>query len=529
MSITVYDTITYSQNMLVDDPVPELLQERYFPTNPTLDVFQTGKVVLDYADADLKRGAFVKKGYVSGETTVWRSKDVEPLRIGICDTVDPTGQDRVLFEQLMYPQGETQPTRADALNQLVRMKAGRLIGRAARSIETTIVEIFKNNGISGQIPTSPTDPTPVDISISFAPDSGNDQRYAPAYPWGNGSAHPYRDVTAMVDQLVAHGGTAEDLLISPEAWQLLRNDSEFRDRFSLPSNQYEGELFARDIRDAKHVGIGDFGGYLLNIIVYYRKYKDNNGVLQPILPKGFVCITRPAVGRTLCGGSVLLDRAAMVQEGIENSFVQRWGKYIASKKLDLDNNSIEIRVESRPLPAPYHPWGWIYMDAENTNAISDGKQGKFVDLDLLANAPDATYSSTALPILGWKKNAEVGQNVTLTTSNIALSGYTYDHLEDQDGNTVTVTTNTFNAAANMTAVVACFASVITFDANTGSGSMDTYSVLYGETGKLPKCTLTKSTKTFLGWATAADGEVVYDDEDDITPEGNVTLYAIWST
>lgn len=529
MSITVYDTITYSQNLMMDDPVPELLQERYFPTNPTLDVFQTSKVVLDYADADLKRGAFVKKGYVNGETTVWRSKDVEPLRIGISDSVDPAGQDRVVFEQLMYPQGNVQPTRADAINQLVRMKAQRLIGRAQRSIETLITSVFLNNGISGTIPTSPTDPTPVDISISFAPDSGNDQRYAPAYPWGNGSAKPYRDVVKMIDELHAHGGTAEDLLLSPEAWQILRADSEFKDRFSLPSNQFEGELFARDIRDAKHVGIGDFGGYLLNIIVYYRKYKDDNGVMQPILPKQFVCVTRPNVGRTLCGGSVLLNRALIAEDGVENSFTQRMGKYIASKKLDFDNNSIEVRVESRPLPAPYKPWGWITMDAENTNNLADGTAGVFVNIDLAANADGATYDSADLPISNWKRNAEAGKDVTIDTTKFALSGYTYSHLVDDNGDTVTVASNKFKATGDMFEVIAMFKSVITFDENTGSGSMDALSVLYGETADLPECTFTKSTKTFLGWATAADGEVVYDDEDEITPEGNMTLYAVWST
>ena len=74
-----------------------------------------------------------------------------------------------------------------------------------------------------------------------------------------------------------------------------------------------------------------------------------------------------------------------------------------------------------------------------------------------------------------------------------------------------------------------FKSVITFNKNGGTGSnMDNQSILLGESAALSKNTYTKSGKTFLGWATASDGEAVYDDEEVIEPEGNMTLYAVWS-
>lgn len=531
MAITVYDTITYSRNVLMDDPVPELLQERYFPTDPTFDVFQTTDVVLDYMDVDLQSGAFVKKGYINGDTTQFRASQVSPPRIGISDTVDPDNTDRKPFEQLLYPQGDVQPTRADALNQLIRIKATRLVNRAQRRIECMISSILMNNGLSGTIPTSPSDDTPVDVSISYAPEAGNDQRFKPAHAWGTDGATPYDDVCAMIDHLQAHGGSGEDLLLSPEAWQLLRRDEAFKDRFSLPSNQYEGELFAKDIRDAKHVGIGDFGGFLLNIIVYYRKYKDESGTMQPILPKGFVCVLRPNVGRTLCGGSVKINRAMIPTDGIESSFVQRMGKFILLKKIIgegslNEDDSIAVCLESRPLPAPYAPWQWITMDAMNTNNLSSGTQGVYSNLDLYG-VNGSKYDSANLPIKDWAKNVGVGDSVNFDTTKATLTGYTFDKIEDDDGNALTISDGKFTNPGSTSGVNVLFKSVVTFNNNTGSGSMTALSVPFGETKQLPECTFTKSSNTFVGWSTSASGDVEYLDEDIIEPEGNVTLYAVW--
>ena len=39
MAVTLSDTLTYIQTELVKDHVPELLQERYFPTDGTTDCF----------------------------------------------------------------------------------------------------------------------------------------------------------------------------------------------------------------------------------------------------------------------------------------------------------------------------------------------------------------------------------------------------------------------------------------------------------------------------------------------------------
>lgn len=431
-SVSIYSTVSQADQLLVEVPENNLLQMRYFPTEKK-DEFQTKEVIFDFDEPDLKAGAFVRKGYINDNTTIWRGNAVEPPRVGLSDTIDPTDQDRVLFEQLCYEQGVDEPSRADAFDDLKRVKAARQVRRTQRSIEKTIVNVFLNNGIEGTIARSSTDSTQVPLNISYCdPVKGNEQRYIPQYAWGNGSAHPYRDVVAMVAALVEHGGKAEDLLIAPQAWQLLEADSEFKAQFTMFHTQ-DSVLFAREIEGAQHVGMGNFGGFLLNIIVYYGQYKDTDGTMVQYLPKDFVCITAPRCGRTLCGGCTLLNPAAVTEDNVSfNSFRQKRGKYIVSQYLDLNSQQLAIRCESRPLPAPYCSWRWITMEAQNTNDISGGVvapdvnlEFAFVDGDGEAVTPTTKPSDIA--------HAAGGSKLTITTP--VLSGYTFSKFVLEDGTT----------------------------------------------------------------------------------------------
>ena len=72
--------------------------------------------------------------------------------------------------------------------------------------------------------------------------------------------------------------------------------------------------------------------------------------------------------------------------------------------------------------------------------------------------------------------------------------------------------------------------LIAFDANGGTGNMSNQKINVGETQNLHACTFTLEDCVFDGWATTADGNVAYTNEQSITPTeaGSVTLYAKWS-
>ena len=72
--------------------------------------------------------------------------------------------------------------------------------------------------------------------------------------------------------------------------------------------------------------------------------------------------------------------------------------------------------------------------------------------------------------------------------------------------------------------------IVSFDANGGSGSMSVQNI--DGSKKLSPNTFTREGYTFAGWATTADGAVVYTDGQEVTVtsenKGPVTLYAVWT-
>ena len=73
---------------------------------------------------------------------------------------------------------------------------------------------------------------------------------------------------------------------------------------------------------------------------------------------------------------------------------------------------------------------------------------------------------------------------------------------------------------------------IKFNANGGSGSMDTIQATYGKRVTLPANTFKRSKYTFKGWGTKKSGAVVYKNKAEVKnltekDGGAVTLYAVW--
>lgn len=66
-----------------------------------------------------------------------------------------------------------------------------------------------------------------------------------------------------------------------------------------------------------------------------------------------------------------------------------------------------------------------------------------------------------------------------------------------------------------------------FDANGGEGTMEKLTYTHGQDQSLTKCGFTRAGYDFLGWATAADGGVVYHDQQSLSITQDTTLYAVW--
>ena len=68
---------------------------------------------------------------------------------------------------------------------------------------------------------------------------------------------------------------------------------------------------------------------------------------------------------------------------------------------------------------------------------------------------------------------------------------------------------------------------VTFNGNGGQGSMTNQSIPALGSRKLNANTFTKENHNFIGWAESENGSKLYDDEESITPDKDLDLYALW--
>lgn len=417
-TISVTSTVTQAKTYLIEAPKAKLLQEVFFPTGSE-DEFVTKEVLFDLDEGDFGVAPMVSKGYKNENVVTWKATAVEPPRCGLEVSIDPTDRDRQLFESLMY---NAKGNRAIAFQDYKRIIAARAAERVSRKIEQLCVSVLLNNAIEGTMPKSPTDPTEVPIEIKFYDDStGNQQRYLPANAWGQSGATPYDDICAMVQALSIHGGDPRILLISPEAYALLALDEKYQAFFKTYHSE-KSVLTGDDYSGARKVADCVFLGYPLDIVVYGGGYKDENGRMVHYLPKGFVCVLDRGIGHTLCGGCVLCDPVAVISEDVNSdAFRQMRGKIIGSQFIDLRNQSVSVRMESRPLPAPWRNWTWITMDAQNNNAISGGAVGPVISVEFESDDENATLPADLSNQLGG--SAVTIADATTTTSGVSFDGY----------------------------------------------------------------------------------------------------------
>ena len=124
------------------------------------------------------------------------------------------------------------------------------------------------------------------------------------------------------------------------------------------------------------------------------------------------------------------------------------------------------------------------------------------------------FTKTGYTFVGW---------ATSTNGNVVYT----------DGQSVSNLTSTNNGTINLYAKWTVNTYTVKFNSNGGSGSMTDQAFTYGTSQNLKSNSFTKTGYTFAGWATSANGNVVYTNGQsvvNITTNNNVTinLYAKWT-
>jgi len=110
----------------------------------------------------------------------------------------------------------------------------------------------------------------------------------------------------------------------------------------------------------------------------------------------------------------------------------------------------------------------------------------------------------------------------------------YNVLGWYDGNATEVTQIDASVKTDITlyAIATPITYRISFNANGGSGTMDSITATYDHPETLPQNTFTHSQRNFVGWALSSNGNKVYSDKDAVlnltsSENAEIVLYAIW--
>lgn len=123
------------------------------------------------------------------------------------------------------------------------------------------------------------------------------------------------------------------------------------------------------------------------------------------------------------------------------------------------------------------------------------------------------------------------KEATLPNNSFTRENYTFaGWATSADGEAVYADGSTITAERDLTlyAVWNIVTYTVNFDSNGGNGEMSAMSVNADEGKKLTANAFTKDNYTFAGWATSANGEVVYADGAEIAATSDLTLYAVWT-
>ena len=154
-----------------------------------------------------------------------------------------------------------------------------------------------------------------------------------------------------------------------------------------------------------------------------------------------------------------------------------------------------------------------------------------------ANATANTYTLTFNANGGTTPTASKSVTYNSTYGTLPTptrTGYTFNGwYTAASGGTQKTSSSTYSTIGNSTLYAhwTAITYTIAFNANGGSGTMSNMSCSYNTEYTLTVNSFTRTNYMFMGWATSANGEVVYKDKASIKNLSNtattITLYAVW--
>lgn len=330
-------------------------RNRYFPTDNAMDVFGTSKVLADFREGTQKRAPFVipRLGALPVGRDGFSTYELEPTNISVSIplTIDQITK-RGFGESLM-----STATPAERARRLLMGDLATLSAMISRTEELLAVQTMLENGAIMRHQTENPE-IYENVGVHFFEGNNNPALFTPAAAWTHSTKASetwtigswYADMCAMIEQLVKKGRPVREIVVSPDIADFLLADGWVQS--ILDNRRMEmGHIEPSALDEFTYeLGVLNFKGRRLPILVNSGTYENDSGVDTAFLPTGTVIATAPGCGRGLYGAHTRMTEAGQ-WETIA-------GKRIPDHIFTRRPPANEVELTARPLFVPNraNPW-----------------------------------------------------------------------------------------------------------------------------------------------------------------------------
>lgn len=333
-------------------PVNTFFRDRYFPTEAG-DIYAADKVLCEYRDGDHGMAPFMveraepiavgRQGYEIHEYVPTKIAQSCPLTL---DDLKKRGFGEAMLTNL---------TEADRYVRIVMEDLARLERRFARTEEWLCAQTMINNGFTVD---EMIDKNTVgnQATVQYY-GTTNDGLYIINNQWATNTAWSVivSDVRAICRSLAKRGLPAADLIVGQAVADILLQNTDFIRLVDKNSGIIIASPIVQELTKYDGVsllGIINFGGYNLNVIVADEQYKAANGTTTNYFPAKSIMVSAPGAGHLMYAHITHLDEAG--------NYTTITGKRVPDLFVDRKRKTREIILESRPLAAPKNYSPWVY-------------------------------------------------------------------------------------------------------------------------------------------------------------------------
>lgn len=354
LNINILDTYYMAGLWKGLSPVTTFFRDRYFPTGAG-DIYAADKVLAEYQDGDNGMAPFMveRADPINVSRQGYEIHDYSPVCIK---------QARNLTADDLRARGFGEAILSDSTEEeraarLVAEDLALLERRFTRTEELLCAQTMLNNGFSVNEMIDANTVGNVATVQYYDSNVGNDGVHTISPKWTTSTDWDVivGDVRTMCRGLSRRGLPHTDLVIGQDVADVLLANTTFkalvnRDSGIVIANPIVQELTQYD--GVSLLGVINFGGYRLNVIVCDEQYKAANGTWTNYFPAKSSMVTAPGCGHLMYAHIVHMDEEGNVQTIT--------GKRVPDLYVNRRQKIRELILESRPLAAPKNYSPWVY-------------------------------------------------------------------------------------------------------------------------------------------------------------------------